>query len=470
MSRYGGNLRRREFLASVAAAGAAAGVIGSTLRSAGAQRQPTLLAGEGVVDITPPLGIEMGGFHRPPGQERRIRGIRQPSAVRALVLQLGDAQVAICSMDVAVVTDAMSARVRGEVARQVGIPADNVRLSATHTHSMPGFCYLRQWGAIPKEFMALVEKHSVEAVRRAKADLAPAELSLGKARVSGGNHNRTTNACKTDERFTKDSTDDERWLDATLHALLFHRAGGKRTLLWYHFSAHAVCFADEIAGPDWPGMVADLIRQSEKLEPSFLQGHCGDVNPGDGSDWRGEANQTTKAIYPALRQAIAVARPIRVDRLRTLREPFRVPLDVPLFKSWVDLYSKDPKQCTGGQWVDAGFAADWYRGNAKRNLRDTHLPITTSALELGPLAMLFHPAELYTCYGLAIRRDSPLPDTLVVGYSDGIIGYLADPTAYKAGEYAATTVPKILDYPPFTPTAARQFTAAATAMLKKVTG
>ena len=59
-------------------------------------------------------------------------------------------------------------------------------------------------------------------------------------------------------------------------------------------------------------------------------------------------------------------------------------------------------------------------------------------------------------------------DTLVVGYADGVIGYLPDPNAYKAREYAAIVVPKIVDYPPFTPTAARQFTAAALALLKTV--
>jgi len=41
--------------------------------------------------------------------------------------------------------------------------------------------------------------------------------------------------------------------------------------------------------------------------------------------------------------------------------------------------------------------------------------------------MLFHPAELYSYYGLAIRRDSPLHDTLVVGCTDGSIGYLTRP-------------------------------------------
>ena len=136
-----------------------------------------------------------------------------------------------------------------------------------------------------------------------------------------------------------------------------------------------------------------------------------------------------------------------------------------LFQQWKDLYRKDPSKCAGGQWVDGGFAADWFRGNADRGVKDTHLPITLGAIQLGPIGLLFHPAELYSYYGMAIRRDSPLRDTLVVGYADGMIGYVTDPTAYRNGEYAAMTVPKILDNPPFTPTAAAQMTAAALELL-----
>jgi hypothetical protein len=457
-------VRRRDFLASMAAGVTA--LTASPRRAIAAPSEGRLLAGEGVVDITPPLGIEMGGFHRPPGKERRIQGIRQPCAARALVLELDGVRVAICSLDVAGVGQDMAARIRSEAARQAGIPAENVHVCATHTHSMPCFCYTRQWGAVPADFMAVVEKKTIEAVRRAAADLAPAEVALGKCRVKGGNHNRTTKVYKTDEQFTKDSNDGERWLDTMLHALLFHRPGGKRTLAWYHFSAHAVCFADEIAGPDWPGRVAELVRQSEKLEPSFLQGHVGDVNPGDGSDWRGEIKQTVAAIYPALRDAVRAATPVKIDTLKTARRDFLLPLDIALFQEWLARYQKDPAKCVGSEWVDAGFAADWYRGNRSRKPSETHLPITISAVRLGPIGMLFHPAELYSSYGLTIRRDSPFADTLVVGYTDGIIGYLPDPNAYKAREYAAIVVPKILDYPPFTPTAARQFTAAGLELLE----
>jgi len=89
-------------------------------------------------------------------------------------------------------------------------------------------------------------------------------------------------------------------------------------------------------------------------------------------------------------------------------------------------------------------------------------------MQIGGVGLLFHPGELYSYYGLAIRRGSPFADTLVVGYTDDIIGYLADAKAYEAGEYAAITVPKILDYPPFTRTAAAEMTEASINLLNRL--
>jgi neutral ceramidase len=135
----------------------------------------------------------------------------------------------------------------------------------------------------------------------------------------------------------------------------------------------------------------------------------------------------------------------------------------------LEQYQNDPSKCTGGSYVDARFAADWAESAAKWPPERTKLSFPVSALQLGSVGMLFHPAELYSCYGLTIRRDSPLDHTLVVGYTDDIIGYLPDPNAYKAGEYAALTVPGILDLPPFTPQAGRVFTRAALQLLRDVT-
>ncbi len=109
-----------------------------------------LLAGEGVVEITPPLGTELGGFHRKPGNERRVRAIRQRTLARTLVLQQGEIRAAICSLEVACVGREMANRIRAQVAQKTGIPAEHVRVTCTHTHSMPAFCFARQWGGIPR--------------------------------------------------------------------------------------------------------------------------------------------------------------------------------------------------------------------------------------------------------------------------------------------------------------------------------
>ena len=146
-----------------------------------------------------------------------------------------------------------------------------------------------------------------------------------------------------------------------------------------------------------------------------------------------------------------------------------LPLDLDLFQKQIAVYRNDPSKCKDGEWVDAAFRRDWYETFAsKYDLRKTHTPSSLAALKLGDVGLLSHGAELYSVYGLTIRRDSPLPQTLVIGYADGYVGYVPDPHAYEAKEYAAVAVPKMLNFPPFQPTAGRDLASAALKLLKKV--
>jgi len=427
-----------------------------------------LEAGEGIADITPPLGIELAGFHKPPGKERRITGIRQPTAARALVLRTLGTQAAIVVLDVLGFSGDVARGFQRRVARQTGIPASQVRVCATHSHSAPSLMFLRQWGAVSKEYNQLVETRAVEAVVAAKKDLAPADLYLGKDRVLGGNHNRNSKSWKTDTEFTTDSGDHERWLDTTLHALYFQREKPRRNLLWYQFSAHAVCYTDTLAGPDWPGLVATKMQERDDLRPSFLQGHCGDVNPGDGATSLGDPEKVSEAIYVALHHAANHSEFVEVDDIRMLTQEVKIPLDLERLQSQIAGYRENPAACTKGEWVDAPFAEDWFKSAVK--WKQGHNTYTTriSAMRLGQVGFLFHPAELFSCYGLTIRRDSPFPNTVVVGYSDDMIGYVTDPAAYEKGEYAAVVVPKIIGLPPFKTKAGRELAGAAVAALKKL--
>ncbi|QDS86136.1 Neutral ceramidase precursor [Rosistilla ulvae] len=459
---------RRRFLASLGAATTAAAWPCHGIAAEATSKSGSLSIGHAVVDTTPPLGIELAGFHKPVGQERRITGIRQKTAARALVLQVADQSVAIVSLDILSVSPGFTQQVQRQVAKQTGIPAANVRVCATHTHSMPAFSYLRQWGAIPEEYLQETLGHVVDAVVQAHRDLSAAELYVGKSSVDGGNFNRTSPTWKTDQEFTTDATDADRWLDTILHVLRFERAN-KPDVLWYHFACHPVCYRDGEAGPDWLGLVADQVQAKHGVVPGFLQGHAGDVNPGNGKIWIGEAEPTAAAIVQGIDRALDASERVDANELRLVSEPFALPLNIDLLQQQLELYREHPEQCASGQWVDAGFAKAWYESAKDWDLQRTTHATPTTALRLGDLGILFHSSELYSYYGLQIQRDSPLKNTIVVGYTDDLIGYLVDPRAYEAGEYAAVTVPRILDLPPFKTAAASQLADFANQLLTRTT-
>lgn len=419
-----------------------------------------LRAGEGIVNITPPLGITLGGFHRTPGNERFVTGVRQRSFVRALYLQVGDDVVVILSIDILNVSREFATATQETVAEAVGIDPCAVRVCATHTHTMPTVAFNRQWGDQHPTYISAVRQACAVAAKMAQQDVEGAELLIGSAVVKNGNANRTTDVWKTEDQFDEQSTDDDRWLDRLVHVLFFRRSEDKQDLLWYSFSAHPICFSDGMSGPDWPGNVSRLVEGKSSLSPSLLQGHIGDVSPSGGG--LGKADVMAEQVCEAILQAMDNATPITPDELHSKTVDVELPLDIDLFNKQIADFRANPSP-------RGSFERDWHDNFAMRwDQAKKKLQAPLSAIQLGGLSILFHPSELYSYYGLAIRRGSPSRWTIVVGYSDGYIGYLPDPTAYENSEYAAMVVPKILNYPPFASQAASQMTNSAIALLNEI--
>jgi len=98
-----------------------------------------LRAGFGRADITPPPGLGLGG-NGPEG--RRARGWRTRLYARALVLQDARGErIAFVVADLAHISALLQRRVAELLPTELGISADNLLLSATHTHSGPGHFY-----------------------------------------------------------------------------------------------------------------------------------------------------------------------------------------------------------------------------------------------------------------------------------------------------------------------------------------
>ena len=136
-----------------------------------------------------------------------------------------------------------------------------------------------------------------------------------------------------------------------------------------------------------------------------------------------------------------------------------IPLDLDLQDAWLSEYRADQEACGSGVWVDPPFAADWAADASGWDARRAAYIAPISGLRLGPVAILFHPGELFSFYGLQLRHNELFRHTLVIGYTDDFVGYLTDPNSFERDEYAAVVVPKLMGLPPFRRHAARHVTA-----------
>ena len=166
------NLDRREFLLSVAASAA----FPATLNT------PRWRAGLATVDITPPLGVWMGGYA---ARKESARGIAQPLHAKALaVADSGGRRAVIVTIDVLGLTEPAVDRIANAVLGRYGLPRERLLLCSSHTHSGPiirdqlAVAYdltPSQWDDI-RASTRRIEGQVVEAVGLALASMQPARL------------------------------------------------------------------------------------------------------------------------------------------------------------------------------------------------------------------------------------------------------------------------------------------------------
>ena len=224
--------------------------------SAGAQGLQ-LRAGAARVDVTPAADELTGLFE----------GILDHLYVRSIVLENGSAAAALVSVDAGSVPDTIWDDVTSRVESELGIPAGNVFITATHTHSAP-----RQ----PAE--SYVDK-IVESVRLAKQRLVPARVGYGSG-VSFINVNRNT--IDRDTRRWWEGPNYDGPSDKTVAVIQFETLEGDPIAVYYNYAMHAVAVGQlDLVSGDAPGAASRYIEDSfdDEIVALWSSGAAGDQNP-----------------------------------------------------------------------------------------------------------------------------------------------------------------------------------------------
>ena len=148
-------------------------------------------AAAAAVDITPKDSQFLSGY---PHVERYSTGVHDRLLSSVLYLSDGATDAMFIANDIVFIPKDLAGRVRGRIERATGIPAGNIMVTATHTHSGPiTVDYLSNEAdpVVPKadpNYLQFMEDRIFEAATEAHQSAQPAKIGLAIADGAGVVH------------------------------------------------------------------------------------------------------------------------------------------------------------------------------------------------------------------------------------------------------------------------------------------
>jgi neutral ceramidase len=216
-----------------------------------------LRAGAARIDYTP-RGPELPG---------NFTGVLDPIFVRTLVLDNGSTRAALVAVDAGAIPGDLYDKVSARAAAELEIPASQLLISASHTHS------------VPFRLDAGVEETIMRGLRDAIAKLQPARVAWGTG-VSYINVNRDRIDPKTQRWWEGPNYDGPS--DKTVAVVRVETPAGAPLAVYYNYAVHGVITGtlDMISG-DIPGAASRYVEDSlgGDAVALFASGAAGDQNP-----------------------------------------------------------------------------------------------------------------------------------------------------------------------------------------------
>jgi neutral ceramidase len=197
---------------------------------------------------------------------RNIIGVLDPIYVRAIVVDNGSTRAALIAVDAGGISTDLYNRVSARALKDLNIPATQLLLSATHTHSVPG------------QPVATIEEKVMQSLREAVTRLQPARMLWGTG-LSYINVNRDRVDPLTNRWW--EGPNYEGVSDKTVAVIRFETPTGVPIAVYYNYAVHAVLTGtlDKISG-DIHGATSRYIEESlNGAVALFASGAAGDQNP-----------------------------------------------------------------------------------------------------------------------------------------------------------------------------------------------
>jgi hypothetical protein len=372
--------------------------------------QDAFKAGAALRVVTPdPLLPVSGGVGEPRPTTQQLGDL----FARALVMEKGDTRVAIVGVDFLGWNSVLSRKVSAQVP---GIPAENILIGATHTHSAPdtyGFPDMRGQHHADLDYLDRVCAMTAEAINEAVEKLQPASLKIavdeakGKIAYNYYAPQLYDPRCSVLQAVAKDGT-------------------VIATLVNYASHPEIIGPGQGILSPDFCGPLYDRIEAAVGGVAIYMNGAQGGMVTADCRGPEGKDIQTWDEC-------------IRIGELLA-DEALRIVADAPL--------QDDPVLYCAAKTIHFPLDSPLLRTVLKRSPlqfdlpEDNRIPTRLNLVNAGTAQMITIPGEALPNIGYYVKRNMPTKDTFLLGLTNDAFGYIiakVDFNSFKRYDYISRT-------------------------------
>lgn len=426
-----------------------------------------LRAGAATSNITPELGSEIiGGFVPFPATH-----VHDELHARCLVLDDGKTKLALVVCDLLGLHRSLCVEARSLTQESTGIPASNVLVCGTHTHSATSALGSNRYSSDEEltDYQKFVARRIADGVKRASNLLRPAEVAFGQVDAPEHLFNRRwfmkegTVPVNPFGKFdkvkmnppggSKDLIEPAGATDPTISFIALREpktAEKPDSAMIAVFSAYSLHYVggvgDGAISADYFGYYCETLKRlqsKERVDPPFVammaNGTSGDVNNINFVQPRGRKAPYEQMTYVANDVASKVS--AAIERLtwesqaelsadyRELDVKWR-PVDSDLM-NWVqETEAKVPSSLSKN---DLGpIYAARIRKLAQASPQ-TKAPV--QVLKIGDICIGTSPCETFTETGLEFKQRCPFKKSFMVELAHGYYGYLPTPRHFELGGY-----------------------------------
>lgn len=426
-------------------------------------------------DITPPVGFPMAGYY----YERLAEGTINPLKAKAVVFREGDTAAALVVCDLIGVSTDLSMEVRRLASAHTGIPASNIVIAATHSHTAPDYMkelclYLSKEKQEPlrEKYIETLIQGPVSAIVNADANANPASLASGVAtQTTPVSFNRRSVMRDGSVQTWQSESNPNRLraagpIDPQIGLLAIRDAndGTTRGIL-SNFALHCDTVGGMKWSADYPFFIERTLREAlgSDIISIFGNGCCGDINHSNpASSERNKSDFIGNSLGDSIRDQLAELTAIEQTHLAVKSEVLQLPLEEATaeqvnrsiqtleliqngskvdFLTHVMAYKKLILDQFRHQQPAAKSAAylTWGRSLSLAGIGET-LPVDVTVITIGDaLAIVTLPGEVFVDLGLAIKQASPFRTTIVVELANVVETiYIPHRAAYAGGSYEVT--------------------------------